>query len=181
MEDPENLLRQLFDQAVQAVRPASCLAPFLRNLAAEPLAGRIVVVGAGKAAAAMAQVAEKILPGPIQGLVITKYGHGVPTKDIRVVEASHPVPDQAGVDATVQILEMVKPLGANDLVLVLLSGGGSALMSAPHPSIDLKTKQAITKALLQNGADISEIIQSENICPLSKAGVWRWRLTRPEC
>ncbi len=157
MLDSTALLRSLFHEAVGAVQPEICLAPALHALAKKERQGRLVVVGAGKAAGAMAAAAERILPGPLEGLVITKYGHGVSTEQIEVREAAHPVPDRAGVEATKEILDLVRPLGERDRVLVLLSGGGSALLTAPHAPLDLKTKQDLTTTLLENGAAIAEI------------------------
>ncbi|MCF8199481.1 MAG: glycerate kinase [Sulfuritalea sp.] len=152
------VLRGLFDAAVAAVDPARCLPPFLPS--PESSRGRIVVIGAGKAAAAMARAVEKNWqsdPSQLSGLVVTRYGHGAPTKRIEVVEASHPAPDSAGQIAAARILEAVKGLTADDLVLVLLSGGGSALLAAPMAGITLDEKRAVTKALLSCGASIDEI------------------------
>ncbi len=160
--DPRRLLRALFDAAIKAADPAHCLPPFLPT--AEELAtlarGRTVVIGAGKAAAAMAAAVEAHWPGDreaLSGLVVTRYGHGLPTRRIAVVEAAHPVPDAAGADAAQRILAAVQGLGPDDLVLVLLSGGGSALLAAPAPWITLDEKRAVTRALLKCGADIREI------------------------
>lgn len=157
MLDSTAFLRSLFHEAVAAVQPEICLAPALRALAKRQRQGRLVVVGAGKAAGAMAVAAENILPAPLEGLVITRYGHAAPTEQIEVREAAHPVPDAAGVKATEEILDLVRPLGERDTLLVLLSGGGSALLTAPHAPLDLKTKQDLTMALLEKGATISEI------------------------
>ena len=160
--DPRRLLRALFDAAIKAADPAHCLPPFLPT--AEELAtlarGRTVVIGAGKAAAAMAAAVEAHWPGDreaLSGLVVTRYGHGLSTRRIVVVEAAHPVPDAAGADAAQRILAAVQGLGPDDLVLVLLSGGGSALLAAPAPWITLDEKRAVTRALLKCGADIREI------------------------
>lgn len=150
------LLRDLFDAAVAAADPARCLPAWL----SEPPVGRVVVVGAGKAAAAMAHAVEDHWrgdPAKLSGLVVTRYGHGVPTRHIEVVEASHPAPDAAGQQAAARILDAVKGLTADDLVLVLLSGGGSALLAAPMAGITLEQKRAVTKALLACGASIGEI------------------------
>jgi glycerate 2-kinase len=146
-------LRALFDAALGAADPALALPP---HLPAPPL-GRTVVVGAGKAAAAMARAVEDHWPGPLAGLVITRYGHGVRCQRIDVVEASHPVPDAAGADAAARILASVRGLGPDDLVLFLASGGGSALMALPAPGVTLDDKQQVTRALLKSGATISEI------------------------
>jgi hydroxypyruvate reductase len=151
--DPRGLLRRLFDIARAAADPASCVPPHLPP--APP--GRTVVVGAGKAAAAMAKAVEDHWPGPLSGIVVTRYGHGLPCRRIDVVEASHPVPDEAGRNAAARILETVRGLGPDDLVLCLISGGGSALLSLPAPGITLADKQAVNKALLKSGADIAEM------------------------
>ena len=150
------LLRQLFDAAVAAVAPAVCLPGHL-PAAATAGGGRTVVVGAGKAAAAMAAVTAAALPAAA-GLVVTRYGHGVAeTGSIEVVEAAHPVPDAAGRRAAGRMLELVQGLGADDQVICLLSGGGSALLVAPAAGLTLEDKQAVTGALLRSGASIGEI------------------------
>ncbi len=151
--DPAAFLRSLFDAAVAAASPDICVPP---NLPAPPK-GRTVVVGAGKAAASMARAVEGRWKGALEGLVVTRYGHGAPTRHIEVVEAGHPMPDEAGAEAARRILEMVQALGEDDLVLALISGGGSALLSLPAPGIALADKQAVNKALLGSGAPISEI------------------------
>ncbi|MFM9864869.1 MAG: glycerate kinase [Micropepsaceae bacterium] len=142
----------MFDAAVAACTPARVVPP---ALPARP-PGRVVVVGAGKAAAAMAAAVEDAW-GPVEGLVVTRYGHGVPTRSIEVVEAGHPLPDAAGRDAAARALQLVSGLSESDLVLVLLSGGGSALWSAPLPPLTLEGKQAITRALVLSSASIGEI------------------------
>ncbi len=150
------LLRELFDAAVAAADPAHCLPAWLP----EPPVGRTVIVGAGKAAAAMAAAVETHWrgdPDRLSGVVVTRYGHGASTRRIEVVEASHPAPDAAGQAAAARILETVRGLTADDLVLVLLSGGGSALLAAPMAGITLEEKRAVTKALLACGAGIGEI------------------------
>ena len=150
------LLRGLFDAAVAAADAAHCLPAFLPA----PPAGRTVVVGAGKAAAAMARTVEEHWRGDaerLSGLVVTRYGHGLPTRRIEVVEASHPAPDAAGQVAAARILDAVKGLTADDLVLVLLSGGGSSLLAAPLAGTTLEQKRSVTKALLACGASIGEI------------------------
>ena len=153
------LLRDLFDAAVAAVDPARCLPAWLPALADLPK-GRTLVIGAGKAAAAMARTVEEHWrgdPAQLSGLVVTRYGHGAPTQRIEVVEASHPAPDAAGQLAAARILDAVRGLTADDLVLVLLSGGGSALLAAPMAGITLEQKRAVTRALLACGASIGEI------------------------
>ena len=150
------LLRRLFEAAVAVAAAATCVPPHLPP----PPAGRTIVVGAGKAAAAMAAAVEAHWPAdrPLTGLVVTRYGHGVGTLNrIEVVEASHPVPDAAGRAAAARIIELVKGLTADDLVLCLISGGGSALLSLPAPGIDLADKQAVNRALLRSGAGIHDI------------------------
>ncbi|HET9045150.1 MAG TPA: glycerate kinase [Burkholderiales bacterium] len=147
------LLLAMFRAAVEAVSPARCVPAHLPA----PPRGRTVVVGAGKAAAAMAQAVEAHWHGPLSGLVVTRYGHGAPCKSIEVVEAAHPVPDAAGRRAASRILEMVRGLTPDDLVLCLVSGGGSALLAAPAEGLTLEDKQAVNKALLKSGANITEM------------------------
>ena len=151
--DPRALLRSLFDAAVAAADP-SLIVP--EHLPEQPK-GRTIVVGAGKAAAAMAAAVEKHWRGPLEGLVVTRVGHGAPTKRIRVVEAGHPNPDSAGMTAASEILAMMHGLTSDDLVLALISGGGSALLSLPSGEVTLADKQAITRALLKSGARIDEM------------------------
>jgi glycerate 2-kinase len=116
-----------------------------------------LVIGAGKASAAMAKAVEDHWPGELSGLVVTRYGYGVPCRHIEIVEAAHPVPDAAGLAAARRILGMVKGLGANDLVLCLISGGGSSLLTLPIEGLTLEDKQAVNRALLRSGASISEM------------------------
>jgi hydroxypyruvate reductase len=151
--DARSLLRSMFDAAVGAALPSKCLAP---HLPPRP-PGRTIVVGAGKAGGAMAKAVEDHWPGPLEGLVVTRYGHGAPCRRIEVVEASHPVPDAAGLEAAKRILAMLKGLTSEDLVLCLISGGGSALLALPADGVTLADKQAINKALLKSGATISEM------------------------
>ncbi|MDD5250657.1 MAG: glycerate kinase [Rhodocyclaceae bacterium] len=154
------LLRRMFDAAVAAVAPARCLPPYLQALNAAPPAGRLIVVGAGKGAAAMAQAVEAHWrgdPAKLSGCVVTRYGHGVPCERIDVIEAAHPVPDDAGMSAAQRMLDAVAGLGADDRVLALLSGGGSALLALPAAGITLADKQMVTRALLKCGAAIDEI------------------------
>lgn len=158
---PRDLLRSLFDAAIAAADPARCLPPYLPpHLAPElPAAatGRTLVVGAGKAAAAMARAVEDHWQGALSGLVVTRYGHGVPCRHIEVLEAAHPVPDAAGQAAAARMLASVQGLTPDDLVLALISGGGSALMALPAPGITLTDKQAVNRALLNSGATIAEV------------------------
>jgi glycerate 2-kinase len=151
---PRQLLRQMFDAAVASALPDRCIPPFLPN----PPKGRTIVVGAGKASAAMAKAVEDHWTGgPLEGLVVTRYGHSVPTRSIEIVEAAHPVPDLAGREAAERILNMVKGLTADDLVLCLISGGGSALLALPGEGLTLHDKQAINRRLLECGANITEM------------------------
>jgi glycerate 2-kinase len=152
--DPRDFLLGLFGAALDVVGAATCLPP---HLPTPPVNGRTLVIGAGKAAAAMARTVEQNWKGELSGLVVTRYGHGEPCERIEVVEAAHPVPDEAGREAAARILEMVKGLTENDLVLCLISGGGSSLLALPAPGITLEQKQRINKALLKSGAAISEI------------------------
>jgi hydroxypyruvate reductase len=151
--DPRRLLREMFDAAIARAMPEQCLPPFLP----QPPRGRTIVVGAGKAAATMAKTVEEHWPGELSGLVVTRYGHHAPCKRIEVVEAAHPVPDLAGREAAERVLHMVQGLGENDLALCLISGGGSALLALPAPGLTLQDKQAINRALLKSGANITEM------------------------
>ena len=149
-----HLLRAAFDAAVAAADPRRVLAAHLP----ERPRGRCVVVGAGKSAAMMAAALEDAWPDvPLTGVVVTRYGHGVPTRRIRVVESSHPVPDANGEAAARDILAAVQGLGAGDLVVALMSGGASALMPLPAPGLTLADKQAVNRALLASGATIHEM------------------------
>jgi hydroxypyruvate reductase len=146
------LLRALFDAAIAAASPAQCHTPYLARL--QPPKGRTIVVGAGKAAAAMAKAVEDHWHHPLGGLVVTRYGHGADCKQIEVIEASHPVPDAAGREAAGRILQAVQGLSEDDLVLALISGGGSALLALPAEGVSLEDKQAVNRALLRSGAPI---------------------------
>jgi glycerate 2-kinase len=151
--DYRGLLLDMFQAAVNAATPALCVPA---HLPPRPK-GRTIVVGAGKAAASMAAAVEAHWNGPLEGLVVTRYGHGIPCKYIEVVEASHPIPDEAGSKAARRILDKVSRLTADDLVLVLISGGGSALLASPAYGIALADKQIINRALLKCGAHIAEM------------------------
>jgi glycerate 2-kinase len=151
--DARAFLRSLFDAAVAAAQPATALPPRLPA----PPRGRTVVVGAGKAAAAMARAVEAHWPAPLEGLVVTRYGQKLPTRFIEVAESSHPVPDAAGETAARRMLERVRGLGPDDLVLCLISGGASALLSLPAPGLTLADKQEVNSALLRSGASIHEM------------------------
>jgi hydroxypyruvate reductase len=155
--DRKELLRRMFAAAVGAVDPLKIVPGRLPAPPAAGSGGRTIVVGAGKAAAAMAKAVEDNWNGPLQGLVITRYGHGLPTRSIEVVEAAHPVPDAAGQQAARRILDQVKGLTADDLVLCLISGGASALMAVPGGTLTLADKQAVNKGLLKSGANIAEM------------------------
>ena len=150
MSNPVFVLRSLFDKAVEVADPMRSLA---RHLPPKP-AGRVVVVGAGKASARMAEAVEAAW-GPCEGLVITRYGYARPCRGIEIVEAAHPVPDAAGAAATARMLDLVAGLGPDDFVLALISGGASALLIAPVEGVSLAQKQAVNAALLASGAPIS--------------------------
>jgi glycerate 2-kinase len=153
MDPHRQLLRQMFDAAVIAAQPSAVLLAFLP----QPPKGRTVVVGAGKASAAMARALEDHWPHPLTGCVVTRDGHAVPCRTIEIVEASHPVPDERALMAGTRILEMVKDLTEDDLVIALISGGGSSLLSVPAPGLTLDDKQAINRSLLASGASIGEM------------------------
>ena len=150
MTDPAAFLRQLFDRAVEVADPMRSLAGFLP----EKPAGRVLVIGAGKASARMAEAVEAVW-GPCDGLVITRYGYGRPCRGIKIVEAAHPVPDAAGEAATRRMLDLLRGLDDGDFVLALISGGASALLCAPGDGVTLAEKQAVNAALLASGAPIS--------------------------
>lgn len=150
---PSALLLQMFDAAVAAAQPALCLPPHLPP----PPKGRTIVIGAGKASAAMAMALEAHWPGPLEGLVVTRYGYQQPCQRIEIVQAAHPVPDAAGLAASQRIAQLVTGLSPDDLVIALISGGGSSLLVAPGDGLTLADKQAINKALLASGAPISEM------------------------
>jgi len=151
--DPCRFLRSLLDAAIASAQPDRCVPP---HLPPAPR-GRTIVVGAGKASAAMARAVETHWDAPIEGLVVTQYGYRVQCDGIEIVEASHPVPDRAGQQAARRILDLVAGAGADDLVLCLISGGGSALMPLPAEGLTLADKQAVNQALLRSGADIAEM------------------------
>src|ERR1700723_31771 len=149
----KEFLRQMFDAAIASAQPAVCIPPHLP----ESPHGRLIVVGAGKASAAMARVVEDNWQGPLSGLVVTRYGYAVPCRHIEIVEAAHPVPDAAGMRAAQRILKLVGNLHKDDLVLCLISGGGSALMPLPADGLTLDMKQNVSRALLASGATIGEM------------------------
>lgn len=150
--DPARFLRSLFDRAVEVADPMRSLAGFLP----EKPKGRLIVVGAGKASARMAEAVEAAW-GSCDGLVITRYGYARPCKGIEIVEAAHPVPDEAGVRATRRMLDLLQGLGEGDTVLALISGGASALLCAPAEGMTLAEKQQVNAALLSSGAPISQM------------------------
>jgi glycerate 2-kinase len=147
------LLEESFRAAVAAADPLHILAPHLPA----PPRGRTFVAAAGKAAASMALAVERSYRGDLEGIAITRYGHGLPTRKIRVVEAGHPVPDEAGQAAAREILEKTRQLQADDFLLALLSGGGSSLLSLPAPDIPMEELKAVTRELLRSGAAIQEM------------------------
>lgn len=149
----ERLLRDMFDAAIARAQPDICVPPALPDVPP----GRTIVIGAGKAAATMARAVERHWNGPIEGLVITRHGHGVPCDRIAVREAGHPVPDAAGMAATREVLALLRGLHADDLVLCLISGGGSALLAAPPPGVTLGELQELSRQLLRSGAKISQM------------------------
>ena len=163
-KEPKEFLRYLFDVAVKRALPIESMAPHLPK---PPTSGRTVVIGAGKAGGSMAQALEALWPqdAPMHGLVVTRYHHIPPRPDalkglqprIEIVEAAHPVPDATGLQAAERMLALVQGLTANDLVLCLISGGGSALLTLPADGLTLDDKQRINKALLNSGANIAEM------------------------
>jgi glycerate 2-kinase len=160
MTDKRPLLRAIFDAAVAAAHPDVVLSAHLRPAPK----GRVICLAAGKAAAAMAAAAERhyldelgLAPSLLSGVATTRHGHGVPTRRIKVIEAGHPVPDEAGLRGAEQSLQLAQDAGADDLLLVLLSGGGSANWIAPVDGVSFAQKQQVTRALLRSGAPIGEV------------------------
>ena len=153
VNDARTLLRQMFDAAIASAQPALCLPPHLPA----PPKGRTIVIGAGKASAAMARALEDHWPGPLEGLVITRHGYEVPCARIEIAQAAHPVPDEAGLLASRRVAELVTGLTEDDLVIALISGGGSSLLVAPAPGLALDDKRAVNAALLASGASIGEM------------------------
>jgi len=148
-----DLLRKLFDAAIASAQPALCVPPHLPRAPR----GRLIVIGAGKASAAMAKAVEDHWEGPLTGLVVTRYGYAVPCRHTEIIEAGHPVPDAAGLEAAQRMLALVGNLSADDMVLCLISGGGSALLPLPAPGLTLEMKQAVNRLLLASGASIGEM------------------------
>ena len=151
--EPRHILRSMFDAAIAAAQPALCVPSHLPP----PPKGRFIVIGAGKASAAMARAVEDHWPGPLEGLVVTRYGYAVPCSRIEIVEADHPVPDAAGLKAAHRILALAQSAGPDDTVLCLISGGGSALLPLPLDGLTLEDKQQANRALLASGATIAEM------------------------
>lgn len=148
-----DVLLSLFADALEVTLPRHAVPKFLPS----PPKGRTLVVGAGKASAAMAQTLEAHWQGPLDGLVVTRYGHAAPCKHIEIIEAAHPVPDEAGRQAAARIFDMVQGLTKDDLIIALISGGGSALLALPADGLTLEDKQGINSALLKSGATITEM------------------------
>src|SRR5712672_403179 len=176
--DPKQLLTQSFQAAIAAADPLKILPSHLPH----PPSGRTLVIGAGKAAAAMAVAVEQHWPrdAALEGLVVTRYKHGLPTRGIRVIEAGHPVPDETGESAAKEILRQVRSLAPNDLLLALISGGGSALLSLPVEAVGMNALKATTMELLRSGAPIQDIntvrkhlsaVQGGRLAAASKAPV----------
>ena len=153
MTDPKKFLLSLFDAAVAAAQPSLCVPTYLP----EPPKGRCIVIGGGKAGGAMAAAVEKHYDSEISGLVITRYDYAVPCEHIEIIEAAHPVPDAAGMAGAERMLKTVAGLSEDDLVLCLISGGGSALMALPANGITLDEKQSVNQTLLRSGAAINEM------------------------
>lgn len=152
--DIEKLLFESFQTAYQTALPGICLPPFIPK---PPTTGKLIVVGAGKASAAMAQSFEAHYDGPIEGLVITRYGFSKPTSHIKIIEASHPVPDENGLRAAKDMLDLLENADETDTVLCLISGGGSSLLSRPIDGVSFENLQDLQRALLNSGADITEM------------------------
>src|SRR5882724_8598012 len=153
--DPKQLLTLSFQAAIAAADPLKILPSRLPH----PPSGRTLVIGAGKAAASMAVAVEQHWPrdAALEGLVVTRYKHGLPTRHIRVIEAGHPVPDETGESAAKEILRQVRSLAPNDLLLALISGGGSALLSLPVEAVGMDALKATTRKLLRSGAPIQDM------------------------
>jgi glycerate 2-kinase len=151
--DPRDLLRRLFNAAIDSAQPAHHIQAFLPP----PPRGRLIVIGAGKASAAMARAVEDRWEGPLSGLVVTRSGYAVDCQRIEIIEGSHPVPDASSLRAAERIRDCVQGLQADDLVLCLMSGGGSALLTLPLDGLTLEDKQALNRALLSSGASIGEM------------------------
>ncbi|MFM0139214.1 glycerate kinase type-2 family protein [Caballeronia grimmiae] len=151
--DVDRLLKEMFDAAIATAQPTLRVPQFLP----QPPRGRTIVIGAGKASAAMAKAVEDHWTAPLEGLVVTRYGYAVACERIEIVEAAHPVPDGRGLAAAERMMRLVSGLTADDLVICLISGGGSSLLPLPAEGLTLQDKQEINEALLESGASISEI------------------------
>ena len=151
--DIPSLLRQSFEHLLTFARPDAVMKAHIPT----PPKGRLIVIGAGKASAAMAAAFEKHYTGKIEGIVVTRYGFDVPTQHIQILQAAHPVPDLAGVEAVEQIMALLKTAGKDDLVICLLSGGGSALLTAPVDGVSFEDIQNLNKQLLASGAPIQDM------------------------
>ncbi|HET7412048.1 MAG TPA: glycerate kinase, partial [Pararhizobium sp.] len=166
MPDPRRLLELLFFAAVEAADPRRCLEPFLP----ERPKGRTVVIGAGKGSAQLARAFEELWTGPLSGVVVTRYGYAVPCERIEVLEAAHPVPDAVGMVAAERLFAAVRGLGPDDLVVALISGGGSALLPAPPAGLTLDDDIALNRALLASGAPIAAMNTIRKHVSLIKGG-----------
>ncbi|MFC3705180.1 glycerate kinase [Devosia honganensis] len=164
--DDRALLETLFHHAVARAQPALAVARHLP----EPPRGRTLVIGAGKASAQMARAFETAWPGPVEGLVVTRYGYAEPCERIEIVEAAHPVPDAAGQQAAARLQQLVAGLTPDDLVVALISGGGSSLLPAPAPGLTLEDEQAVNRALLASGAPIGAMNLIRNQFSTIKGG-----------
>jgi glycerate 2-kinase len=154
--NPQQLLKDMFDAAIASAQPERCIPHFMPK-PSEIGRGRFIVIGAGKASAAMAHTVEQNWSGTIEGLVVTRYGYAVPCQSIEIIEASHPVPDEAGLVAAQRIFDLVSNLTEDDTVLCLISGGGSSLLPMPLPGLTLEDKQSLNRELLKSGATIGEM------------------------
>ncbi|RMI17816.1 glycerate kinase type-2 family protein [Sinorhizobium meliloti] len=164
--NPRQFLESLFASAVSAADPERVIAA---NLPERPK-GRTVVIGAGKGAAQMARALESVWEGPLSGVVVTRYGFGAHCKNIEVLEASHPLPDEGGLKASKRLLAAVSDLTGDDLVVALICGGGSALLPAPPPALSLEDEIAVNRALLASGAPISAMNAVRKHVSLIKGG-----------
>ncbi len=173
-DDKAKLLRGMFDAAVAAAQPQLCLPPHLP----QPPKGRTLVIGAGKASAAMARALEDHWSGPLEGLVVTRYGYEVPCRRIEIMQAAHPVPDANSQLAAQRIRALVSGLTEDDLVIALISGGGSSLLIEPGEGLTLADKQAVNSALLASGATISEMNCVRRHCRASRVAAWLLSATR---
>lgn len=165
---PRAILIDLFLRAVAAAQPASCMRAAIPQV--PPPRGRTIVIGAGKAASCMASALETLWPAPLEGVVVTRYGHATPCRQIRVLQAGHPQPDQNSLDAAQAMRRQLVGLTQDDLVISLISGGGSALLAAPVAGITLADKQQVTQAMFQAGATIRELNRVRQALSVVKGG-----------